>query len=477
MFTAVRTMLRRVPLVVSQLPVMLTRVPLVFLRRPRRALLAIPLILAAGAASIPTAGGAPPPIEHVVVILQENHSFDNVLGQLCIQDKRENCSAAASGENEKGETIPLSKAADVVVQVSHDQKSQLNAMHKGKMNGWERVGGCQLNQCYTAYEPSQIPSLAAMARAGTISDHFFSRDIVPSWGAHLDFFAQTLDGFVGNNPTHLKSAPPAGPGWGCDSNLDAEWIEPVSKKKVKEPSCIPNLKGEGPYRKSPVPYVPTIADRIEEAGKTWGIYGAVNPKIKGEEGPYKWATCPTFAECLLGAQKSHLHDDEEFKAEAEAGTLPGFSLLTPNDGVSGQTSQHNGTSMMVGDNHIGEEVSAIQKGPDGSTTTIFIYYDDCGCFYDHLAPPKGLGIRAPLVIVSPYAKKGFTDNKVATNSSILAYTETVLHVKAVTKEDEEAYNFKESFSPEPSAARFAFHAAPVPPSSRNLPPPPANEDT
>jgi phospholipase C len=460
MLTTVRTTLRRVPLV--------------FLRRPRRALLAIPLILAAGAAGIPTAGGAPPPIEHVVVILQENHSFDNVLGQLCIQDKRENCSAAASGENEKGETIPLTKAADVVVQVDHSQKAQLAAMHKGKMNGWEKVSGCQQNQCYTAYEPSQIPSLAAMARAGTISDHFFSRDIVPSWGAHLDFFAQTLDGFVGNNPKHLKSAPPAGPGWGCDSNLDAEWIEPVSKKIVKEPSCVPNLKGEGPYRKSPVPYVPTIADRLEEAGETWAIYGATNPKLKGG---YVWATCPTFAECLLGTQKSHLHEDAEFKAEAEAGTLPSFSLLTPQNGVGGSTSQHNGTSMLVGDNHIGEEVAAIQKGPDGATTTIFIYYDDCGCFYDHVPPPAGLGIRSPLVIVSPYAKKGFTDNNVASNSSILAYTETVLHVKAVTAEDEKAYNFKESFSPEPSAARFTFQPSPVPEASRNLPAVPANEDT
>ena len=47
--------------------------------------------------------------------------------------------------------------------------------------------------------------------------------------------------------------------------------------------------------------------------------------------------------------------------------------------------------MIVGDNWIGEEVSAIENGPDGPSTTIFIYYDDCGCFYDHVAPPAGLG--------------------------------------------------------------------------------------
>src|SRR4029077_19462989 len=118
------------------------------------------LVLAAVAsARIATAGDASSPIKHVVVILQENHTFDNVLGQLCIQDHRAGCVAASSGKNDKGETIPLSKASDLVVNVSHDQKSQLAAMRKGKMDGWERISGCQENQCYTQYEPSQIPSL------------------------------------------------------------------------------------------------------------------------------------------------------------------------------------------------------------------------------------------------------------------------------------------------------------------------------
>jgi phospholipase C len=442
--------------------------------RPRRAVLGVALALSLvglGAARITTAGGAAP-IEHVVVILQENHSFDNVLGQLCIQDHRAGCAAVSSGKNEKGETIPLSKASDVVPNVAHDQKSQLAAMDKGKMDGWERIKGCEQNQCYTAYEPSQIPSLAALARSGAISDAFFSRDIVPSWGAHLDFFAQTLDGFVGENPTHLSSAPPAGFGWGCDSNLDSPWIEPVSKKRVLEPSCIPNKKGEGPYRKSPVPYVPTIGDRLEEAGRTWGIYGASNTSVKAQQGPYKWLICPTFAECLLGAQKSDTHEAPQFIAAAEAGTLPNFSVVTPSVGPTGPTSQHNGTSMLVGDNYIGAAVSAVEKGPDAASTTIFIYYDDCGCFYDHATPPKGLGIRSPLVIVSPYAKPGFTDHNVATSSSILAYTETVLRVNPVSEEDKSAYNFRESFTSLATASNFTFHAAPVPPSSQNLNPTP-----
>jgi phospholipase C len=443
------------------------------LRHPRRALLALAVVAAVVATAtlrLTSAGGAVP-IEHVVVILQENHSFDNVLGQLCIQEHREKCDAASSGKNEKGETIPLSKAADVVVQAAHDQKAQLTAMHKGKMDGWEKIGGCKEKQCYTAYEPSQIPSLSRLAKEGAISDHFFSRDIVPSWGAHLDFFAQTLDGFVGNNPAHATEAPPPKPGWGCDSNLNAKWNDPVTHKLISEPSCIPNKNGEGAWRKSPVPYTPTIADRLEEAGRTWGIYGAVKPT----SGAYIWAICPTFAECLYGPQKADMHDAPQFLTDAKAGALPNFSVVTPSVGKAGATSQHNGASMIVGDNYIGEAVSAIEKGPDGPSTTIFIYYDDCGCFYDHVAPPAGLGVRSPLVIVSPYAKPGYTDNNTATNSSILAYTETVLHVSPVTEEDGTAYNFNESFTSLAAAPQFTFHAAPVPPASNNLAP--ATEDT
>jgi phospholipase C len=449
--------------------------------QPRRAVRRVALAALAGCAllvALLLSGGAPArsadvPIEHVVVILQENHSFDNVLGRLCIEDHRE-CDAASVGKAKKGVEVPLEKATDEVPPVSHEQSSQLKAIDKGKMDGWEKVNGCQANQCYVQYYPSQIPSLAALARGGAISDRFFSRDIVPSWGGHLDFFAQTLDGFIGNNPQHKKGAPPEGPGWGCDSNLDARWLAPgMTGKGVLEPSCIPDKNGSGPYRKSPVPYVPTVADRIEEAGRTWGIYGAVNPNEKNQKSAYKWAICPTFAECLNGPQKEDMHEAPQLLSDAREGRLPSFSILTPTSGVTGPTSQHNGTSMIVGDNFIGEEVSAIENGPDGATTTIFIYYDDCGCFYDHVAPPAGLGIRLPLVIVSPYAREGFTDHNVATNSSILAYMESVLHVAPVDEQDANAYDFSESFDYEQAPTPpFAFRAAHVPAASRNLHPPP-----
>jgi phospholipase C len=436
-------------------------------RRPAVALAIVVALAAIALVGITTATGTSSPVKHVVVILQENHSFDNVLGQLCIQDRRE-CSAVASGKNLTGETVPLSRATDVVVGVYHSQKAQLKAMDNGRMDGWETVSGCKRDQCYTQYDPTQIPSLAALARAGAISDAFFSRDIVPSWGGHVDFFAQTLDGFIGENPNHLLNAPREGPGWGCDSNRDTPWIDPLTHTRSPEPSCIPDQSGNGPYRRSPVQYVPTFGDRLDAAGKTWGIFGGVNPA--GSD--YKWSICPSFAECLYGPQRNNMHDEATFFSEAERGTLPNFSIVIPSSGASGPTSQHNGDSMLVGDNQIGKEVATIQRGPDGNSTTIFIYYDDCGCFYDHVRPPAGLGVRLPLVIVSPYAKPGYTDHNVATNSSILAYAESVLGVGPVTQQDEGAYDFHESFDYSmPTKSKFVFRPAEVPRSSRDLNPP------
>src|SRR5262249_51510097 len=83
--------------------------------------------------------------------------------------------------------------------------------------------------------------------------------------------------------------------------------------------------------------------------------------------------------------------------------------------------------------------------PDWASTAVFITYDDCGCFYDHVPPPKGLGIRVPMVIISPYAKPGFTDSNVASFSSMLAFTEHVFGLSPLSDRDASAYDFADSF--------------------------------
>jgi phospholipase C len=133
--------------------------------------------------------------------------------------------------------------------------------------------------------------------------------------------------------------------------------------------------------------------------------------------------------------------------------LPSFSIVLPNGvdthGRYAKTSQHNGSLMSVGDNWIGQVVSAIQGDTkDWSSTAIFITWDDCGCFYDHVPSSvgSGFGIRVPMVIVSPYARRGYTERTTASFASMLRFTERVFSVPPLASADASAYDYFGSFN-------------------------------
>jgi phospholipase C len=105
--------------------------------------------------------------------------------------------------------------------------------------------------------------------------------------------------------------------------------------------------------------------------------------------------------------------------------------------------------MRIGDNYIQSLVKAVMDGPlaQWKSTVFFITYDDCGCFYDHVAPPRGsgLGIRVPMVIVSPQAKASFVDHTVASFDSMLAFVEKNWRLAPLTTADARAYDYCRSF--------------------------------
>ncbi len=405
------------------------------------------------------------PIKHVVVFFQENHSFDNVLGRFCVSTNR--CDGATTGGLANGHTIALATANDVIPDVSHTDAAQSEAIAGGAMTGFSRNAGCRRVSsyaCYTQFDPSQIPNLSGLAGTFALSDRTFEMSAIPSFGAHVELVAQQLDGFTGDNP--VDGTVPAGNGWGCDSNKDVPWGSPGLRSPILVPACVPTPSGSGPYRASPVQWVPTIMDRLDGAGLSWRIYAAPSTSItsKGED-PYDWAICPIFAECLSSAQHNNVVPTAQVIADAQAGALPSFSILLPADGPSGETSQHNRASMLVGDQWIGQVLSAIGQGPDWSSTAVFITYDDCGCFYDHVPPPPSLGIRVPMVIVSPFARAGFTDSTPASFASMLAFTEHLFGLHPLAAPDASAYDYSNSFDfsqtplPPPALVRRALSPA------------------
>jgi len=385
------------------------------------------------------AGGVP--IKHVVVIFQENQSFDHVLGKFCASHPGRDCRGRTWGRVSTGQRIPLPKARDVVRPVRHRPHDQRNAINDGEMDGFNLIPGCGKATgyaCYERYHRGQIPSLWRLARDYVISDRTFEQRPVASWVAHLQIVSATHNGFTGYNPRGVTGVPRSR-GWGCDAGTDAPWRSPEDHGS-REPSCIPRPDGSGPFEPSPVRHVPTIMDRLEDAGLTWKIY-APGPHSRTSQRGYAWAICPSFASCINTRRADNMVDFVNIKRHARRGRLPSFSVVIPSVPVS----QHNGASMMRGDNWIASVVNAIGQGPDWKRTAIFITYDDCGCFYDHVPPPGLKGIRVPMVIVSPYARRSFTDRHTASYASVLAYAERAFGLDPLGTADARAYDYRASF--------------------------------
>jgi phospholipase C len=412
-------------------------------------------------------GATPTPIQHVVVFYQENRTFDNVLAAFCNSTVAPRCDGATTGKISTGATIPLSMARDSINDIDHTPAAQQRAIDGGKMDGFNENYGCTKPKryaCYSTYQQSGIPNEWALASAFAISDRTFALSPVPSWGAHLELVTGLLDGFYGSKPTPPRGGSTmTGPGWGCNSGRVDPWSMSGSPPYRKQPSCVPAPVGSAAasaepaaVKRSPVKWVPTIMDSLSAAGETWKIYGTAP----------SWLVCPTFADCWYSGESANVVNTNNILSDAAAGALPNFSILTPAGGVNGDTSQHPPSSMIVGDNWIGQVVSAIEHGPEWNSTAILLTWDDCGCFYDHVPPPagSGYGLRVPMIIISPYAKPGYTDSTEASFASILAFSEHVLGLAPLNPVDGNAYNYMNAFN---------FSQTPLPPVSMVTTPEPA----
>jgi phospholipase C len=419
------------------------------------------LVWAGAAAASPARAGAAPdasPIKHIVVLYQENHSFNDLLGDLCVTEGGR-CTGTTTGEISDGTKIPLKAEKDVPPGVGHEPADQMAAINGGKMNGWDHVQYCDKAHSYACLiqaKAGRVPTLWTLADTYAISDMTFETSGSASWGSHLELVAATMDGFIGDEP---QTAIAPGKGSGCDSQKDTPWLGPQNPVPIVVPACVPNAQGQGPYRPSPVQYVPTIMDTMDAAGRSWHIYA---PPKKGDFG-YGWAICPTFYECLASKQHDQVRLPTDFAKEAIKGKLPNLSIVIPYP----PNSQHNSRSLMQGDNWIAKNVNAVMHGPDWNSTAIFITYDDCGCFYDPVAPPKGDGVRVPMVIVSPYAKPHFVDHTTATLASILAFTEHQFGLAPLPGGfDGTAYDYTKAFNfAQRPLAPVALPLHEVPPSS------------
>ena len=135
------------------------------------------------------------------------------------------------------------------------------------------------------------------------------------------------------------------------------------------------------------------------------------PVPQNAQTPGIWNPLPYFDTVRNGGQLSNIRSVTNFYTAAKHGTLPAVSWIAP----SGKVSEHPPSLVSAGQTYVTGLINAIMKGPDWSSTAIFLTWDDWGGFYDQVRPPavdqNGYGLRVPGIVISPYARRGVIDHQ------------------------------------------------------------------
>lgn len=377
------------------------------------------------------------PIKHVVFVIKENRTFDNMFGLFPGAD-------GVSVGIDRGEQRPLTQALDALpTDIKHCYRCALQAWSEGAMDGFATISDAADRYAYTQYRPGDLPNYWHWASEYVLGDNFFASAHGPSFPNHLYTIAAQSGG-AHENPgqdevllrerhrsTGLFKA------WGCDS-METAYVNIVDSEGIekKVPPCFDFL---------------TEGDLLTQAGIPWSYYAATQ-----YQNGYTWSAYDAVRHIRENPQvwQEHIFPVDEFIEHAGAGLLPPVTWVTPRF----ELSEHPAYSMCHGENWTTKIVNALMRGPQWDSTAIFITWDDYGGFYDHVPPPQvddfGFGIRVPLLIISPYAREGFITEELGEFSSVLRFIEDNWGLTQLTHRDREAT---------PLISAFDFTQEPRPP--------------
>jgi phospholipase C len=402
-------------------------------------------------------------IEHVVIIVQENRTPDNLFHGLAGADIA-NSGLDTSGDSITLQPVPLANTYDL----DHAHAGFLDMYRDGKMDGANTVPvtcgtSCPYSNPQYGYVPaSDNAPYMQMARQYTFADRMFQTNEGPSYPAHQFIFSGTSepqtgsDLLVSENPT--KSGVPANSTVGCLSTERApvQVIDPAGSEAQTVPSCFEHQ---------------TLTDLLDAKGVSWryyapgttGIWVAPNSIEHIQAGP-DWAN-------VVSPQTQVLND-------VQNGALAQVSWVTPTAEESDHADINDGT----GPSWVSSVVNAIGQSKYWNTTAIFIVWDDWGGWYDHVKPTLygsyELGFRVPLIVVSPYAKGAYVSHVQHEFGSILKYTEETFGLSSLGFTDVRSDDLSDCFDMKQAPKPFHLIAARYPAEYfKRLPPDTRNPDT
>jgi phospholipase C len=374
------------------------------------------------------------PIKHVVFLIKENRSFDNMYGRL----------PGANGVTtglDHGVSRPLTPAVDEIpIDMRHDHDTSVASVDGGKMDGFATSSMAD-RYAYTSFLPRDIPNYWWWATHYVVADNFFASVDGPSFPNHLFTIAATSGGTVDNpeqsrDSVQLISRSGFSRSWGCDIGSDGfVVVQDAEGEEQKVSPCFDFL---------------TEGDLLSRAGIPWAYYSATNTQNGYIFSAYA-AIARYRTDRMLWDQ--HMFPVDNVLGDIRDGRLPPVSWITPVH----ELSDHPEHSMCQGENWTTQVVNAIMRSPMWKDTAIFVTWDEWGGFYDHVPPrridPFGFGIRVPLLVISPYARRGWIDHVEGEFSSVLRFIEDDFGLTQLTDRDRLArdlsYDFNFSAPPRP----------------------------
>jgi len=365
---------------------------------------------------LPAGTNTLPGIEHIVVLMMENHSFDNFFGML---GRGDGFTLGADGLPTAANPYPngqiqhafrMPTTCQLSSQPSQEWSASHNSYDNGAMDGFVRTpvgpGSSQINGGVTMgyWTGVDLPFTYSLAKTFPIGDRWF-----------CSLLGQTFP-----NRRYLIAGTSAGM---------------TDDTGVSDLSLV-------------VPAAGTLFNLLDGHGISWENYVATYPSgATPELYPVNDALPEAFHHKAL----------EDFFTDAAAGTLPAFSFLDPNYFTQ---SQENPQNIVVGEALLARVVHAVGASPLWPQTMLAVMYDEHGGYYDHVPPPAAIppddipplvdpgesaydgfaryGFRVPSVVVSPYARRNHVSHVVRDHTSVLAMVERKWNLPALTYRDANA---------------------------------------
>jgi phospholipase C len=370
-----------------------------------------------------------PQIDHVVVLMLENHSYDNLLGML----------GRGPGQRPRGDGFTLARDG---------LPNATNPYPDGRLQRAFRMP----TTCQFGGTPSQEWAASHNAFNNGANDGFVRTPISPATSQIVGPVAMGYWSADDLPLTYaLASTFPIGDRWfsSCLAQTDPQRRYLIAATSSGMTDDIGTSPGNiVPNATLGAPASGTIFNRLSDAGISWADYNASFPT---------GATMELYPDNDAAYSETNAKPISQFFSDAKAGTLPQFSLLDPDYGTQ---SQENPQNVSVGEGFVGQVIDALRNSSLWRKTLFILTYDEHGGYYDHVPPPVALapdsipptvqpgesmydgfaryGFRVPSIVVGPYAKRNHVSHVVYDHTSILAFLERKWNLQAMTYRDANA---------------------------------------